>query len=82
MVKTLTGLGVPSATAHSVAHAVSGASGSATTSRGDGGAVNKAITRAVQVDFAHATRTVIWGIAGAMAVAFVAALVAMPRGKV
>ena len=82
VVKTLTGFGVPSATAHSVAHAVSGASGSATTSRGNGGAVNKAITRAVQVDFAHATRTVIWGMAGAMAVAFVAALVAMPRGKV
>jgi EmrB/QacA subfamily drug resistance transporter len=82
VVKTLTGFGVPSAAAHRVAHAVSGASGAATSGRGNGGQAGRAITHAVQLDFAHATRTVIWGMAGAMAVAFVAAVVAMPRGKV
>jgi EmrB/QacA subfamily drug resistance transporter len=82
VVKTLTGFGVPSAAAHRVAHEVSGASGAAASGRSTSGPVNRAITHAVQLDFAHATRTVIWGMAGAMVLAFVAALVWMPRGKV
>jgi hypothetical protein len=36
---------------------------------------------AVQVDFALSTRTVVYGMAAAMAAAFVVAVVAMPRGR-
>ena len=40
-----------------------------------------ALTHAVQLDFAHSTRTVVYGMAAAMAVAFLVAIRAMPRGR-
>jgi EmrB/QacA subfamily drug resistance transporter len=78
--KTLGGFGAPKAVADRVAHAISGATGA-----GGGGAgtsrPSRAIQHAVQLDFAHATRVVITGMAVAMALAFIVALIALPPGK-
>jgi EmrB/QacA subfamily drug resistance transporter len=78
--KTLGRFGVPKSVADRVAHAISGASGA-----GGGGAgtgrPSRSIQHAVQLDFAHATRVVITGMAVAMAVAFVVAVIALPPGK-
>ena len=83
--KTLTGspYHVPKAVASQIAHAVSGASSGASgsgsgASRGSapGGSVH-----AVRVDFAQSVRVVVIGMAAAMAVAFVVAVLRMPRGQ-
>jgi EmrB/QacA subfamily drug resistance transporter len=77
--RTLGRVGVPKARADSVAHAISGAaqgSGSAA-----GGAGSRAINHQIKLDFAHSTQTVVYGMAAAMAVAFVVALRAMPSGR-
>jgi EmrB/QacA subfamily drug resistance transporter len=80
--KTLGRVGVPKGRADSIAHAISGASRGA----GGGGAnehgASRSISRAIQLDFAHSTRTVVYGMAAAMALAFVVALRAMPGGRV
>jgi fucose permease len=79
--RTLGRVGVPKAKADSVAHAISGASeGSSSGLTGSRGA-SHSIIHQVQLDFAHSTRTVVYGMAAAMAIAFVAAIVAMPRGR-
>jgi EmrB/QacA subfamily drug resistance transporter len=76
---TLGKFGVPKSVADRVAHAISGASGAG---GGAGtGRPSHAIQHAVQLDFAHATRVVVTGMALAMAVAFVVAVTAMPPGK-
>jgi EmrB/QacA subfamily drug resistance transporter len=75
--RTLGKEGVPVAEADRIAHAISGA---AQSSGGGAGGTSKA-THAIQLDFAHSTQTVVYGMAAAMAVAFVVALVAMPSGR-
>lgn len=78
VVTTLGHYGVPGPTAHRIAHAISGAGGAGA---GGGARPSHAITHALQLDFALATRLVVYGMAGAMLVAFIVALVAMPAGK-
>jgi EmrB/QacA subfamily drug resistance transporter len=77
--KTLGKVGVPKAKADEVAHAISGAT------RGSGGAAGRgashAVTHQIQLDFAHSIQTVVYGMAGAMAIAFIVALRAMPGGR-
>jgi EmrB/QacA subfamily drug resistance transporter len=82
VVKTLSKVGVPAAKAKRIAHAISGTSsgGSSLGPAGPGG--SHSILHAIQLDFAHSTRTVIYGMAAAMALAFLAAIVGMPRGRV
>ncbi len=81
--KTLGKVGVPSARADQIAHAVSGASGgSSGFGSGAHGTGAHAVVHAVQVDFALSTRTVVYGMAAAMALAFLAAFTRMPRGRV
>jgi hypothetical protein len=46
------------------------------------GARAREIFDAVQLDFAYASRVVFYVMAGALAVAFVVALIAMPKGRV
>jgi hypothetical protein len=77
--KTLGGFGVPKTTADRIAHAISGAS----TGAGGGGfgKASHAVVRAVQVDFAQSVKVVVTGMAAAMAVAFVLAVLRMPRGR-
>jgi EmrB/QacA subfamily drug resistance transporter len=79
--KTLGRVGVPKAQADRIAHAISGASRASGEGLGAHGHASGAVIRAVQMDFAHATRSVVYGMAAAMAVAFVVALAAMPRGR-
>lgn len=74
---TLGAKGVPTPVAERIGHAISGGAA------GAGGApagTSHALVNAVQLDFANAVTVVVHGMAGAMAVAFVVALVAMPRG--
>ncbi|HEX3433971.1 MAG TPA: MFS transporter [Solirubrobacteraceae bacterium] len=78
--KTLTQAGVPKARAETIAHAVSGASRGSAPS-GGGGGDSHALTRQVRLDFAHSTQTVVYGMAGAMALAFIVALRGMPGGR-
>jgi EmrB/QacA subfamily drug resistance transporter len=82
VVTTLTGAGAPHAVAVRVGHAVSGAStAGGSGSLGGSGHVSAGLFRAVQIDFASATRTVVIVMAAAMALAFVVAMVGMPRGR-
>jgi fucose permease len=76
----LTSRGVPQATASRVAHDIAGASTGKSGSFGSN--TSHALVHAVQLGFATATKTVVIGMAGAMAAAFVVALVWMPRGRV
>jgi EmrB/QacA subfamily drug resistance transporter len=78
VVTTLGHFGVPSTTAHRIAHAISGAGGAGS----GGGRASKTVTHALQLDFAEATRIVVFGMAGAMLIAFIVSLVWMPPGKV
>ncbi|HEV7771025.1 MAG TPA: MFS transporter [Solirubrobacterales bacterium] len=75
--------GVPKAQADEVAACISGgsASGCESVAQGAGSGAAK-LFATVPHDFALATQTVFYGMAAAMAVAFVVALVAMPGGKV
>ncbi|MFZ0091795.1 MAG: MFS transporter [Solirubrobacteraceae bacterium] len=80
--RTLGGIGVPKRVADRVAHEISGASGG--TGSGSGGASahqSPHIVHAIQLDFAHAAAFVVYGMALAMAVAFVVAVLGMPRGR-
>ena len=79
---TLTSTGVPEAKAHEIAHKV------AATNGGSGGHIEALTAHAsnnvlhqVQLDFALSTRTVIYAMAGAMAVAFLVAVRFMPGGR-
>ena len=83
--RTLVGFGGPPAAAARVAHAVSGAStGAASSGHGGslgGGSAPRGAFHAVALDFAAATKTVIIGMAAAMAAGFVVAVLGMPRGR-
>jgi EmrB/QacA subfamily drug resistance transporter len=79
---TLGGYGVPKAVASRIAHAVSGAGTGASGGGGSSqGAAPHGAVHAVRVDFAQSTRVVVIGMAAAMAVAFLVALLKMPRGR-
>jgi EmrB/QacA subfamily drug resistance transporter len=77
---TLANAGVPQARAHAIAHSISTSSSAA----GGGGAAaaTHGLAHPIALDFALATRTVVYGMAGAMAVAFLVAFLRMPRGRV
>lgn len=79
--RTLGKVGVPKAQADSIAHAISGASQGSSEHLSGGQGRTHALTHAVQLDFAHSTRTVVYGMAAAMLVAFLVAIRAMPRGR-
>jgi fucose permease len=79
--KTLGRVGVPKARADSIAHAISGAARGSASTHGGGGAGSRAINHQIKLDFAHSTQTVVYGMAAAMAVAFVVALRVMPSGR-
>lgn len=76
---TLGHVGVPAAKAEHIAHSLSG------TGQGSGesfaGGSSHSVLHAVQLDFAHSTTTVVYGMAATMALAFVVALRYMPRGR-
>ncbi|MBV9716788.1 MAG: MFS transporter [Solirubrobacterales bacterium] len=80
VVTTLTGFGVPRAAATGIAHTISGASGGAGGSAAAARAPHR-VTQAVQLDFALATRTVVYGMAVAMAIAFLIAVTRLPAGR-
>jgi EmrB/QacA subfamily drug resistance transporter len=74
---TLGAEGVPKAVADRIAHGISsGAAGSAPSG------TSKALLGAVQLDFAHAVTVVVYVMAGAMALAFVVALIGLPKGVI
>ena len=77
--QTLGRVGVPGQQANEVAHAISGASGGGGSGRGQDCVARDHAQ--IQLDFAHSTQTVVYVMAGAMALAFVVALRAMPGGK-
>ena len=72
--QTLAAAGVPGGRAEQIAHALSGSGGS--------GAGAFTAPHALRMDLALSTRTVVYGMAGSMAVAFLLALRLMPRGQV
>jgi EmrB/QacA subfamily drug resistance transporter len=76
--KTLGSMGVPAARAKQIAHSISaGSSGTSNAAAPSGRALH-----AVRLDFALSVRTVIYAMAGSMALAFLLALRGMPRGRV
>jgi EmrB/QacA subfamily drug resistance transporter len=79
--KTLGGVGVPKARADSIAHSISGAAQDSGEGAAGGKGASHGIVHAIQLDFAHSTRTVVYGMAAAMALAFIVALRAMPSGR-
>lgn len=76
---TLTTHGVPSARADTIAHSITTAGGGGSRAAG---AASDAIFKAIQLDVAQSTRTVVYAMAGIMALAFVVARVGMPKGRV
>ena len=79
---TLSSQGVPKAQADQIADSVTqGSGGSEATLAEHAGAHAQTILAAVQHDFALASRTVFYAMAGVMAVAFLVALKWMPSGK-
>jgi EmrB/QacA subfamily drug resistance transporter len=77
--RTLGRVGVPRDRADGIARAISGAgsrAGASARAHATG-----AITHQIRLDFAHSTQTVVYGMAAAMAVAFVVALRTMPGGR-
>jgi predicted MFS family arabinose efflux permease len=80
---TLEGRGVPAAQADGIARALSGSGGGDAQGFADrAGSQARALFAAVQTDFAQSLQTVFYLMAAVMAVAFLVALVAMPRGRV
>jgi EmrB/QacA subfamily drug resistance transporter len=73
--------GVPKATADEIADAISQGTGSEEAPQHLSGAVGKVVD-SIPHDFALATQTVFYAMAGVMAIAFVVALTTMPAGKV
>jgi EmrB/QacA subfamily drug resistance transporter len=79
---TLGAKGIPKAQADQIADSVSQAGGGSQSAFAEHvGAQAKVIYAALQHDFALASRTVFYAMAGVMAVAFVVALIWMPSGK-
>jgi EmrB/QacA subfamily drug resistance transporter len=80
---SLASAGVPKARADQIADAVSHAGGGSTSGFSEqAGARARDLFDAVQHDFALASRTVFYIMAGVMALSFVVALIGMPRGRV
>ena len=73
---TLGAKGVSKPVADKIAHAISGGAAGGGAPPG----TSKALLTAVQLDFAHAVTIVVYIMAGAMAVAFVVALIGLPKG--
>jgi EmrB/QacA subfamily drug resistance transporter len=76
--RTLGRVGVPKEHADSIAHEISGAASGA---GAGGGGASQALKHQIQLDFAHSTQTVVYGMAAAMALAFIVAVRFMPGGK-
>jgi hypothetical protein len=80
---SLGGFGISKEKADDIAASLTqGGGGDATKMIEHAGANAGELFQAVQLDFALATRTVFYVMAGALAVAFVVAVIGMPRGKV
>ncbi|HEX6117661.1 MAG TPA: MFS transporter [Solirubrobacterales bacterium] len=80
---TLGSEGIPTEKADEIAAAVAGAGGGDSSSLAEhAGSKAKEVFDAIQIDYAMSSRTVFYAMAGAMAVAFVIALIGMPGGKV
>lgn len=77
---SLTANGVPSAQADALAHRITSDGGGQ--AAGDAGPRAEAIVHAVQTDIAHSTQTVLYIMAGVMAVAFVVAVRGMRSGRI
>jgi len=78
--ETLGAAGVPKAQADRIAEALSGTGGGDAGAFASGAGEHAHLFEAVQQDFAASTQTVFYVMAAIMAVAFVVALVGMPRG--
>ncbi|HVY78902.1 MAG TPA: MFS transporter [Solirubrobacterales bacterium] len=78
---TATSHGVPKSVADEIADKISQGSGAGEAPQHIGGAIGQVVDN-IPHDFALATQTVFYAMAGVMAVAFVVALVWMPAGKV
>jgi len=78
--ETLGEAGAPKAVADRVAEALSGTGGGDAAAFAQGAGDHAHLFEAVQHDFAASTQTVFYVMAGIMAVAFVVALIGMPRG--
>ena len=80
---SLADAGIPSSQADEISNAVLHGGGGDASSFGEhGGHQAREIFSDIQLDFALASRTVFYAMAGVMAVAFVVSLLAMPGGKV
>ena len=78
---TATAQGVPKAAADELADAISQGNGAGEAPAHAGGALGKVVA-SIPHDFALATQTVFYAMAGVMALAFVVAVATMPAGKV
>lgn len=80
---TLTARGLPASEADKLAHAMTSSSGGDAASglTQQAGPAARSIFDAIQLDVAHSTQTVVYAMAGIMAVAFVLARVGMARGR-
>jgi EmrB/QacA subfamily drug resistance transporter len=78
---TAAGHGVPKSVADEIADSISQGSGAEEAPQQVSGAIGKVVS-SIPHDFALATQTVFYAMAGVMALAFVVALVTMPSGKV
>ena len=79
---TLGAQGVPKAKADAIAESISQGSAASNSSFAEqAGGHAQHLFAAIQHDFALASRTVFYGMAGVMALAFVVALLWMPSGK-
>jgi fucose permease len=78
---SLSGIGIPTKEADKIADAVTQGGGGSSQFAGETSSRAKEVFGQIQVDYALASRTVFYAMAGAMAVAFVVALVSMPGGK-
>jgi len=78
---TATAHGVPKAAADEIADTISQGSGTGEAPQHISGALGKVVSN-IPHDFALATQTVFYGMAGVMALAFVVSLIWLPAGKV
>jgi EmrB/QacA subfamily drug resistance transporter len=78
---TLGRAGVPKTKSQHIAQTLAGSSNRSGQGLG-GGHVSHSVIHAVQLDFAHSTSTVVYGMAAAMALAFLVTLRGMPPGRV
>jgi hypothetical protein len=78
---SLGGIGIPTKEADKIADAVTQGGEGSSQFAGETSSRAKEVFGQIQVDYALASRTVFYAMAGAMAVAFVVALVSMPGGK-